>query len=127
MINQDQAQSQGSDGHEEQPRANAPPSINLPNGGGAIRGIAGKFPVNLVMGTGSFIVSHFTSPRGSVFLLKLSYDSVSTNGSTAIHHNQSGKSENKRIRAVLLAGEDFAAGVKEADRFDWLVERKALM
>jgi RHS repeat-associated protein len=59
-----------------------PPSINLPKGGGAIRGIGEKFSVNPVTGTGSLTVPIFTSPNRSDFSqkLSLSYDSGSGNG-----------------------------------------------
>lgn len=59
-----------------------PPSINLPKGGGAIRGIGEKFSVNPVTGTGSLTVPIFTSPARSDFFpqLTLSYDSGAGNG-----------------------------------------------
>lgn len=58
------------------------PSISLPKGGGAIRGIGEKFTTNLATGTGSFNVPIFTSPGRSGFgtNLTLSYDSGSGNG-----------------------------------------------
>ena len=58
------------------------PAINLPKGGGAIRGIGEKFSVNPVTGTGSLAVPIFTSPGRSDFApkLSLSYDSGSGNG-----------------------------------------------
>lgn len=59
------------------------PSISLPKGGGAIRGIGEKFSANPVTGTGSLTVPIFTSPGRSGFgpQLSLSYDSGSGNGS----------------------------------------------
>ena len=48
------------------------PSINLPKGGGAIRGIGEKFTTNPVMGTGSMTVPIATSPGRSDFGPKLS-------------------------------------------------------
>jgi len=59
-----------------------PPSISLPKGGGAIRGIGEKFAANPVTGTGSMTVPIFTSPGRSGFgpELVLSYDSGSGNG-----------------------------------------------
>ena len=73
------------DAHEtndEQTSAATEPSINLPKGGGAIRGIGEKFAVNPVTGTGSLSVPLFTSPGRSGFFpkLSLSYDSGSGNG-----------------------------------------------
>jgi RHS repeat-associated protein len=60
----------------------SPPSINLPKGGGAIRGIGEKFTANPVTGTGSMAVPIATSPGRSGFgpQLNLSYDSGSGNG-----------------------------------------------
>lgn len=60
----------------------AAPSIALPKGGGAIRGIGEKFAANPVTGTGSMSVPVATSPGRSGFgpQLSLSYDSGSGNG-----------------------------------------------
>ncbi|ETP66940.1 hypothetical protein G159_19935 [Planococcus glaciei CHR43] len=60
----------------------ATPSINLPRGGGAIRGIGEKFAANPVTGTGSISVPIATSPGRSGFnpQLSLSYDSGAGNG-----------------------------------------------
>lgn len=60
----------------------AAPSISLPKGGGAIRGIGEKFAANLVTGTGSMTVPIATSPGRSGFRpqLALSYDSGAGNG-----------------------------------------------
>lgn len=58
------------------------PSINLPKGGGAIRGMGEKFAANPVTGTGSMTVPIATSPGRSGFgpELSLSYDSGAGNG-----------------------------------------------
>src|SRR5438094_7594878 len=58
------------------------PSIALPKGGGAIRGVGEKFAANPVTGTGSMSVPLITSPGRSGFgpQLSLSYDSGSGNG-----------------------------------------------
>jgi RHS repeat-associated protein len=58
------------------------PSISLPKGGGAIRGIGEKFTANPVTGTASLTVPIYTSPGRSGFgpQLSLSYDSGSGNG-----------------------------------------------
>src|SRR5262245_26905305 len=55
----------------------APPSVALPKGGGAIRGIGEKFAANPVTGTGSMSVPIATSPGRSGFgpQLSLAYDS----------------------------------------------------
>src|SRR5262245_10009427 len=58
------------------------PSIQLPKGGGAIRGVGEKFAANPVTGTGSMTVPVAVSPGRSGFgpQLSLSYDSGSGNG-----------------------------------------------
>ncbi|HWN70556.1 MAG TPA: SpvB/TcaC N-terminal domain-containing protein, partial [Haliangium sp.] len=58
------------------------PSLALPRGGGAIRGMGEKFAANPVTGTGSFTVPIAVSPGRSGFApqLTLSYDSGSGNG-----------------------------------------------
>ena len=58
------------------------PSISLPKGGGAIRGMGEKFAANPVTGTGAMSVPIATSPGRSGFgpQLSLSYDSGSGNG-----------------------------------------------
>ncbi|MGZ3385200.1 MAG: SpvB/TcaC N-terminal domain-containing protein, partial [Isosphaeraceae bacterium] len=60
----------------------AAPSISLPKGGGAIRGMGEKFSANPVTGTGSMSVPIATSPGRSGFgpQLSLSYDSGAGNG-----------------------------------------------
>jgi RHS repeat-associated protein len=60
----------------------ATPTISLPKGGGAIRGIGEKFAANPVTGTGSMTVPIPSSPGRSGFgpQLSLSYDSGSGNG-----------------------------------------------
>lgn len=59
-----------------------PPSLSLPKGGGAIKGIGEKFGANPVTGTGSMTVPIATSPGRSGFgpQLSLSYDSGAGNG-----------------------------------------------
>lgn len=60
----------------------SPPTISLPKGGGAIRGIGEKFGANPVTGTGSMTVPIAISPGRSGFgpQLSLSYDSGAGNG-----------------------------------------------
>ena len=62
--------------------APSPPTISLPKGGGAIRGIGEKFAANPVTGTGSLSVPIYTSPGRSGFgpQLSLSYDSGAGSG-----------------------------------------------
>ena len=70
-----------SSGSAEWP-SRSPPTISLPKGGGAIRGIGEKFAANPVTGTGSMTVPIATSPGRSGFgpQLALSYDSGAGNG-----------------------------------------------
>lgn len=58
------------------------PTVSLPTGGGAIRGIGEKFAANPVTGTGSMTVPIATSPGRSGFgpQFSLSYDSGAGNG-----------------------------------------------
>ena len=48
------------------------PSLSLPKGGGAIRGIGEKFTANKLTGTGSLTVPIYTSPGRSGFNPQLS-------------------------------------------------------
>jgi RHS repeat-associated protein len=77
-------QEPGSETKESGATANQvrPPTISLPKGGGAIRGIGEKFAANPVTGTGSMTVPIATSPGRSGFgpQLSLSYDSGTGNG-----------------------------------------------
>ena len=68
-----------------------PPSVSLPKGGGAIRGIGEKFAANPVTGTGSINVPIYTSPGRSGFgpQLSLSYDSGHENGAFGLGWNLS--------------------------------------
>lgn len=65
-----------------QPSPLAPPSLSLPKGGGAIRGIGEKFAANPVTGTASLSIPIYTSPGRSGFgpQLALAYDSGAGNG-----------------------------------------------
>src|SRR5208283_2140903 len=62
------------------------PQINLPKGGGAIRGIGEKFTANAVTGTGSLSIPIAVSPARSGFSpqLSLQYDSGAGNGAFGI-------------------------------------------
>lgn len=70
------------DGNNEKSGIISAPSVSLPKGGGAIRGIGEKFAANPVTGTGSMTVPIATSPGRSGFgpQLSLSYDSGAGNG-----------------------------------------------
>ncbi|KAK4926167.1 hypothetical protein LTR49_006871 [Elasticomyces elasticus] len=67
------------------------PSISLPKGGGAIRGIGEKYGTNPVTGTGSMHVPIATSPgrAGYTPQLSLAYDSGAGNGPFGIGWNLS--------------------------------------
>ena len=67
------------------------PSISLPKGGGAIRGIGEKFAANPVTGAGSMTVPIAVSPGRSGFApqLALSYDSGAGNGPFGLGWNLS--------------------------------------
>jgi RHS repeat-associated protein len=69
------------DNSADRPFQVASPQLNLPKGGGAIRGIGEKFAANPVTGTGSMTVPVFASTGRSGFgpQLSLSYDSGSGN------------------------------------------------
>ena len=60
----------------------AAPSLSLPKGGGAIRGMGEKFAANPATGSGSIFIPIATSPGRSGFgpQLSLSYDSSTGNG-----------------------------------------------
>lgn len=67
---------------EKQSFSQSAPTITLPKGGGAIRGMGEKFAANPVTGTGSITVPIATSPGRAGFgpQLILSYDSGAGNG-----------------------------------------------
>lgn len=69
-------------GTDSAPRQGLLPSIALPKGGGAIRGIGEKFSTNPATGTGSLSIPVATSPGRAGFELglELSYDSGAGNG-----------------------------------------------
>ena len=80
----------GQEGSREASLAREPsrlaPSLSVPKGGGAIRGIGEKFAANPVTGTGSLSVPILTSPGRSGFgpQLAISYDSSAGSGDFGI-------------------------------------------
>ncbi|WP_158856393.1 SpvB/TcaC N-terminal domain-containing protein [Lunatibacter salilacus] len=69
------------DGGKSKSNAIEVPSISLPNGGGAIKGIDEKFSVNAVNGTSSFSIPlPFSPARGASPDLSLTYNSGAGNG-----------------------------------------------
>ena len=87
--NQGNTSAQGSE--EKKSDIVAAPSITLPKGGGAIKGMGEKFAANPVTGTGSMSVPIATSPGRSGFgpQLSLSYDSGAGNGPFGLGWNLS--------------------------------------
>lgn len=69
------------DGGKSKSNAIEVPSISLPKGGGAIKGIDEKFSVNAVNGTSSFSIPlPFSPARGATPSLSISYNSGAGNG-----------------------------------------------
>jgi hypothetical protein len=71
VINIHRTESNSKEGSSDNDRI-SPPSISLPKGGGAIRGIGEKFAANPVTGTGSLTVLIFTTPGRFDFYPRLS-------------------------------------------------------
>jgi hypothetical protein len=76
-------------GQQQSSYYNPPAAVELPKGGGAIRGIGEKFAVNPVTGTGSLSLPIATTPGRSGFSpqLSLSYDSGAGNGAFGLGWN----------------------------------------
>jgi hypothetical protein len=88
-----------------------PAAVELPKGGGAIRGIGEKFSVNPVTGTGSLSLPIFTTPgrSGLSLQLSLSYDSGGGNGAFGLGWNLSVPSVSRKTDKGLpryFDGED---------------------
>src|SRR6266699_1559963 len=90
MLNTQKAQSENREAPPEKSSISVP-SLSLPKGGGAIRGISEKFSANPVTGTGSLSIPIFTTPGRSDFYpkLSLSYDSGAGAGPFGIGWNLS--------------------------------------
>ncbi|MBS0299124.1 MAG: VCBS repeat-containing protein [Proteobacteria bacterium] len=83
QVNQAETQARNENAStEKQSFSQSAPSLALPKGGGAIRGMGEKFAANPVTGTGSMTIPIATSPGRSGFgpQLSLSYDSGAGNG-----------------------------------------------
>jgi hypothetical protein len=91
------------------------PSINLPRGGDAIRGIGEKFGANPVTGTASMTVPIATSPGRSGFgpQLALSYDSGAGTGAFGVGWSLSLPAITRKTDKGLPRYQDFA----ESDTF----------
>ena len=78
------------------------PNIELPKGGGAIKGIDEKFTVNAVNGTSSFSIPlPFSKARGVSPELNLSYSSGSGNGIFGLGWRLSLSSINRKTDKVI--------------------------
>jgi hypothetical protein len=82
MLSTPSNQVNGSESSKEQNYFSSPPTVSLPKGGGAIKGMGEKFAANPVTGTGSMSVPIATTPGRSGFgpQLSLAYDSGAGNG-----------------------------------------------
>ena len=114
----DEQSRQKGETNPQSPQEGAPfaaPSISLPKGGGAIRGMGEKFAANPVTGTGSMSVPIATSPGRSGFgpQLSLSYDSGAGNGPFGLGWNLSLPSITRKTDKGLPKYQD----VDESDVF----------
>ncbi|HUT72080.1 MAG TPA: SpvB/TcaC N-terminal domain-containing protein [Desulfatiglandales bacterium] len=115
--------------------ASLTPSVSLPKGGGAIKGIDEKFSVNPVSGTASLSIPIYTTPGRSGFYPKLSldYDSGSGNGPFGVGWNLSIPSITRKTDKglpryydgeesdtyVLSGAEDLVPALEEDKHGDW--------
>lgn len=116
----------------------ASPSVQLPKGGGAIRGIGEKFAANPVTGTGSMSVPIAVSPGRAGFgpQLSLSYDSGAGNGPFGFGWSLSLPAitrktdkglpryfDNQESDVFILSGaEDLVPEFKKDDNGDWVLQ-----
>ena len=114
------------------------PSISLPKGGGAIRGIGEKFAANPVTGTGSLSVPLATSPGRSGFgpQLALAYDSGAGNGPFGLGWNLGLPSITRKTDKglpryfdaeesdvyILSGAEDLVPEFEKDDAGDWVLK-----
>lgn len=82
MLNVSQSEKTEQSPENEKSFQLSPPSLSLPQGGGALKGIGEKFSANPVTGTGSMSVPIATNPGRGGFgpQLALTYDSGAGNG-----------------------------------------------
>jgi RHS repeat-associated protein len=97
----------------------APPTVSLPKGGGAIKGMGEKFAANPVTGTGSMSVPIATSPGRSGFgpQLSVSYDSGAGNGIFGLGWNLSLPSITRKTDKGLPRYWDVEWDAEKADVF----------
>src|SRR4051794_11411503 len=106
------------DAHGAGQKITSAPSISLPKGGGAVRGIGEKFAASPVTGTGSMSVPIATSPGRAGFgpQLSLSYDSGAGNGPFGLGWNLSLPAITRRTDRGVPRYED-AGAVGDSDVF----------
>jgi RHS repeat-associated protein len=111
--------SQNSETSDKDPITLSAPKIELPKGGGAIRGMGEKFAANPVTGTGAMSVPIATSPGRSGFgpELSLSYDSASGNGPFGFGWNLSLPSITRKTDKGLPQYLDGQAQQQDSDTF----------
>lgn len=112
-------QSAGGDSSQGQSHQIQPPSISLPKGGGAIRGMGEKFAANPVTGSGSMSVPIATSPGRSGFgpQLSLSYDSGAGDGPFGFGWSLSLPSITRKTDKGLPRYRDWSTDPQQADVF----------
>lgn len=112
---------QAAGGGTSQPQTHLiqPPSISLPKGGGAIRGMGEKFAANPVTGSGSMSVPIATSPGRSGFgpQLSLSYDSGAGNGPFGFGWSLALPAITRKTDKGLPRYRDWSTDPQEADVF----------
>jgi hypothetical protein len=93
------------------------PSISLPKGGGAIRGLGEKIAANPVTGTGSMSVPIATSPGRGGFgpQLSLSYDSGAGNGPFGFGWSLALPAISRKTDKGLPRYHDWSADPQDAD------------
>jgi RHS repeat-associated protein len=109
----------GQGGGDQPPFAVTPPSISLPKGGGAIRGMGEKFAANPVTGSGSMTVPIATSPGRGGFgpQLSLGYDSGAGNGPFGFGWSLSLPSITRKTDKGLPRYLDWSSEPQDADVF----------
>ncbi|GAL85662.1 hypothetical protein MYP_2891 [Sporocytophaga myxococcoides] len=96
------------------------PSISLPKGGGAIKGIDEKFTVNAVNGTASFSIPlPFSQARGVTPSLSVSYNSGSDNGIFGLGWNLNLSSIKRKTDKLLPQYLDSINGSADSDIFQF--------
>lgn len=102
MKEQTQNQFLKTDGGKTKSNAIEIPSVSLPKGGGAMKGIDEKFSVNAFNGTSSYSIPLLFSPaRGAAPSMNLSYNSGSGNGIFGLGWNLSLGSVKRKTDKVL--------------------------